>query len=312
MSITTKASPEDQDEADIFARRRFLMSVGPTISQRLGFFTVPLGFLPGTRDGERPSGFGSGVLVRLMDRYFVMTAGHCTKCIGAKVLIAIARHVPRAHRFEAPVRRVNSIKTGNGLDCGYVELEARDAITIESSARVFASERTIQVLAPQRLISDFEWLTFAGYPYAFYTEHPERNVTGIRLTYIHGAPSGKIGTPENPSAPLVDGINYVDLAVPQETTLAAEDDGRRIVGLPFLGGISGGGCWKPNLANEPWTPDQYKLIGTVVAGHSAGIGSKYASHFRVILIAHHLKMIADDYPELREFLRAHFDLLAFA
>jgi hypothetical protein len=304
-------SEAELDEREIFGRRRFLMPRGPEISQRLGLFTVPVGALERGSIGHPPTHVGSGVLVRLKDRFFVFTAGHCCDDIESTILIAIARHRDRPHRFEANVKNVRRVYTADGADYGYVEVGENDAATIQSQARVFASERLLQVVAQTQLITDFEWLTFAGYPRAFHTDYPQRNASGIRFMYIHGAPSGKTGTPQNPLSPPSPELHFVDLAVPQETTLAAEDGSRRIVGLPSLAGVSGGGCWKPNRAAETWSPDQYRLVGVVSSGHSAEIGSEFASFFRVVLIAHHLKLVADDYPDLRDHIYSKFELLTF-
>jgi hypothetical protein len=241
---------------------------------------------------------GSAVPVRIHDRSFLLSAGHCIKEIlaGPSDSLRLAVGVEQRGCVRAKVGK-NKLCFQESCDFGYIEIAPLDAATLESSGYVFSSFKSITCLSSQDVaVRPDDWFILAGFPAAL----REQSAHGDALQFFHACT--KLSYAENaphPLPPPAVGVTVFDLWMPPGAVNYLSGAFERFA-MPPLSGASGGGCWKANLYPDPdsWTAKRTRLCGIhigTIPGHE---------HFfaRSVSVAHHLRMIADDYPDLREFI----------
>ena len=270
------------------------------LQQRLVLHTVPLYFFQGsTRDG-RCSSSGSGVLIKLASRYFILTAGHCVLEAGLASSNAIAVGIKAGpHRFEPNLeRRGNSMAVG--IDVGYFEVPPIDAATIESSgSRVFLSENSLYVASGDELQTQNDWMVISGYPSAI--REGDSTNPGSKLLLYSTTIAGTGDAPASILEPKA-GRDELDLWIPEDGNIDTLSVSQQTATVPELRGSSGGGCWKAGVRPHPetWDVSRLCLVGIHTgSGVRTQIGTETHSFAREHLLAHFLRLIACDYPDLR-------------
>lgn len=274
------------------------------LQSKLALHTVPVAFLKGRAEAGNVSEAGTGLLLRLVDRYFILTAGHCVK--GWQSADHLAVHVTaRRGRFTPCV--VNSgFRYGpaqDGDDYGFWELAAFDASTIQANARTFLSEASVEVLTAEDLRERNEWMVLSGYPDAFTTK--ARGSRTFRLLQYSTLVAGSGSAPRSTLKAAANPTDFADLWVPRTSNVDALAEEPREIDVPALGGASGGGCWYSRareLGDGGWEPSKMKLVGIhtgacKVEESAEGMDPVFT---REALIANHLRLIAREYADLRE------------
>jgi hypothetical protein len=263
------------------------------LQQRLVLHTIPLYFFRGSTDGGRCSSSGSGVLVKLGGRYFILTAGHCVREAGAASTDAIVLGMKMgAHRFE-PNLHGRGDSLARGIDVGYFEVPSADAATIESlGSRVFLSENSLCVASGD---------VMSGYPSAIIDGDKSRN-PGAKMLVYSTTIAGTGDAPESRLEPKA-GRDELDLWIPQKGNVDTLNEAQQTVTVPELRGSSGGGCWKAGVRphqDQPWDVRRIRLVGIHTGScDSMQIGAETHTFAREHLLAHFLRLIAHDYPDLR-------------
>ncbi|WCM23171.1 hypothetical protein NDK50_35050 [Paraburkholderia bryophila] len=134
---------------------------GLELQERLQYFTVPILRFRGT--APYPDFAGSGVLLKMADVCFVLTAGHCVQGDFERTALGVRN---RAHRFEFKPVTKNFINTETRGDFGYFQVSSDQAATIEAGNRVFLSERSVEVLSAEEHEALGDFYALGGYPKA--------------------------------------------------------------------------------------------------------------------------------------------------
>src|SRR5437879_2178000 len=112
-----------------------ILRCGKEITTYLPQFTVPLFIFRHQIDDEHYLGRGSGVLVWLWERYFVISVGHVIQLLSTpecKLLMSIAN---KSHRFSVIVGRTAAVcDDKTRMDYGYAEITSTDASVIKANA----------------------------------------------------------------------------------------------------------------------------------------------------------------------------------
>jgi hypothetical protein len=271
------------------------------LQEKIAFHTVPLYFFRGKAErGDQPPS-GSGVLLRLQDRHFILTAGHCVRIsLGGEIAVGIT---DRLHTFIPRLDRCAYVENGEG-DYGFWEVPPANASTIASKSRVFLSHRSIEILTSRELRNANDWLVLGGYPGILASINREEGPTARLLAYstvISGVDPAPTSTIEPPPS----SENEVDLWVPAAGNIDTVGS-RGAVDVPALGGASGGGCWRSGVRPSPerWEPAKMKLVGVHTGSCKPVRSTDGTNHAfaREGLIANHLRLIAREYEDLRPFL----------
>jgi hypothetical protein len=271
--------------------------------ERVTWHTVPLymyakGLDLETADDDTEFVLGSGLLFTIDGTFFMLTAGHVLEDL-AKMDCAVGVK-NGAHRF-SPMLVRHRFELDGDRDFGYVEIPAADRSRFETGNRVFAGPNRFEVSTAAELAAADDWMVVAGYPAV------ERKQAGKKLyAALLAVPTTIIGEGNAPPSALAappPGLQVQDLWIADYHEKRVDGKWTKVV-VPQLGGASGGSCWRAYVrpVSEPWSSDRMRIVG-------AHIGSKpdFANHkgekyrqMREVLIGHHLRMIADDYPSLRE------------
>lgn len=250
--------------------------------------------------GERAPWLGTGVLVALAEKRFLLTAGHCVEDAGVgerakRVLLAITRE-PRRLLFELPRRGyVNE----SGFDFGYFEVPGPDRHRIETE-KVFMSHERILV-ARRTLLADDDHYVVSGFPRSL----ADASTEGVEMLRHNVVATSCAGHRKAPSCPILlpPGLEAIDLAYDDRAPHADLNMRASSDALPDLRGASGGACWKGNVLPTPehWEPAHLRLVGTHSRRHSASSGESYM-YMREVLIGHHLALIAKTCPDMADFV----------
>jgi hypothetical protein len=272
-------------------------------------FTVPLFYFKGEIEPENLDDIGSAILVRLGDRFFALTAGHCV--FGSASYNIVMGIYQKKHRFQPKFANRGHRQLENA-DYGYFEIAPTDGKTVESFGKVFLSADRILVTTSTDLKEDSDWVLLAGFPRSLLkaTEHGHGGRLLTLVTTIEG-------TGEAPSSFLCSAppnTETLDLWVPQEGLLDITSNNFPEVDLPVLAGTSGGGCWKSGVRPDPssWSTAKLRFIGTHY-GSAAGeqnINGKIHRFTRAVMIGHHLQLIAEDYKDLEELIFSKWPILS--
>lgn len=217
--------------------------------------------------------FGSATCFTVLDRFFLITAGHNLEKVPLDLLRIFSREKPSRGRIKIlGANYIAEPARADAVDVGWVELDAESAY---ASGLV---PITVDDLMPfHDLIGDIEYL-LSGLPF----ERHEKNFPDFILNPYH-----LYVDPKKDAEP-----SDVDLAFYYPET--GQGKNGQVV-TPYPGGISGGPIWYFDVSepNGIWRPE-LKLVGIFRSFDKArreGYGVK---------IHHWLKLLNDDFPELRK------------
>ncbi len=273
------------------------------IQQKVALHTVPIHFFRGNAELGKWSSSGSGVLVKLGGRYFIFTAGHCVRDAGNASDAIVVGVRNSLHRFQPNLERRNHL-LGRGIDVGYFEVPQVDAITMESGNRVFLSASSLRLASSEWLKEQSDWMVISGYPIAIVEGDVTVNPGARLLVYS----TTIAGTGDAPAATFTCQAQSgeLDLWIPSKGNVDTLNPDNLAVTVPVLRGASGGGCWtagvRPHL-DEKWHAGRLRLVG-IHTGSCDSIEIKGENHVfaREYLLIHYFKLIAEDYPDLREYI----------
>jgi hypothetical protein len=114
--------------------------------------------------GPQGPGLGSGVLVQLWERYFILTAGHVVRAVqelkGSPVQLVIAKESHNA-QFGLVQRGFVCGADDDDSDYGFFELPAYDASRIKARDRFFARHKRLHV---SEHLSEDDLYVVSGFP----------------------------------------------------------------------------------------------------------------------------------------------------
>ncbi len=282
-----------------FDSEAWLKRYGRCIQQYLMPRTVPIMIYDGEAGPHPPQSQGTGVLVRLRNRYFALTAGHCVEdCIpkGRKVYVGISS---APHRFCPTIARRNYVVAPKGtVDFGYIEFHSTDAITMEAKYSVFSGESRIDIRPPANAGEGDEWVIVAGYPYE------EAKNTSQYLAMRFMIALTQVAREDEPPAAavtqLLDGFSAVDLLLPPGNMVSPMPGQFQQAEPTSFSGVSGGGCWSLDVSADPdeWSINDKPRLCAIHTGTSTPVEEEEYAILRQVPVVYHLRMIAHDYPDL--------------
>lgn len=244
---------------------------------------------------------GTGVLVRVGDRHFILTAGHCVAgCVapGRRTYIPISaagRGISQ-EQFSPTLAKWNYVAKHKGtVDYGYLELSNQSASTIAAKIPIFAGENSVAARRPSTTEPD-EWVLVAGYP-AEEAKTTDR-VYVARFMFALTLSARKEELPEDHAKPP-NGFQVIDSWLPSDSVVSPVAGEFHSVEASSFRGASGGGCWTVDVSIDPkrWTADTKPSLCAIHASTLVTEGEG-DDMLREVPIVYHLRMIADDYPEL--------------
>ena len=283
-----------------------LMDSPHTVEEFIRPFTAAF-VVPG-EVGARARVIGSGALVALDHRRFIVTAGHCVRDAGEHpVLIPYPRcRILRDTTYE--LRRGYSAS----VDVGYFELPIAVWRTLEAEGYVFMHHRRILVERAAVLTSADDCYVVAGFPYAL-SIRPDPLTERFRFSMVAtNVAAHRRGVPLVSTVPP--GVEAIDLAIDDRIpAIDLRSANRQVVPLPDFAGMSGGPCWKGFVQQDSpaWDASRLRMIGVHVARVTAEstIDPEQWRFARSILVGHHLQLIARDFPDLVDFIFSTWDVL---
>jgi hypothetical protein len=290
----------------------------PLIDGRVDLFTVPVTLL--TDDGTRewPLEHGSGVLFQFAGRKFLLTAGHVLAAMpkAKRCAVGIRREMHRfapdaLGRVEYRYTPAASKSQPSAFDFGFIEFAPGVASAIDATTqKVFASPNSVHVDTAERLVAANDWVVMAGFPDEVAKHRPQ--ASGYALLYTCTTIAGCGHAP--PSVMAAARHQALDLWVPEDLSVYSITGEVKGSNVPRFAGASGGGAWKggvrPVQPEVPWDEKKMKLIGIHVASTDTIVIDGTNTRFsREVLIGHHLRLIADTTPGLRDALFAAWPVL---
>ena len=278
-----------------------LLRTAGEVRTTLARHAVPLYFFRDTPDPSNYVGQGSGVLVKILSRYFILTAGHCISAAGSgKIVVGV---LSRTHCFvPALCRNAYRCDYGTEHDFGFWEVPAVDASTIKLTDRIFLSETQIAILTHNECMARDDWMILGGYPGEIAVGQTGVK-PGARLLAYSTILSGTREAPVSTIGRVHNGHHVVDLWVPKTGNLESTVSPPEPISIPSLSGASGGGCWLTGLKGKgaAWLPQDMQLVG-IHSGSCAEVVINNERHVfaREILLGHHLNLIAHEYEDLRQ------------
>lgn len=281
------------------------------IEQFLSYYTVPMFFFRGTPSEENYIDNGSASLIRIDGKFFIVSAGHILRYLrDTTCLIPPSRteshFIPKLEKYR--------YYYSDSIDYGYAEIPAADASIFTANDRIFMSSDRILVASVDELKAANDWMVVSGYPAELMTiaERSGGKGRGVRLMHLS---TTMADVPPSPTSNLTvppTGMQTIDLWA-DETGLETMPGEPKMVQIPRLGGSSGGGCWKGGVRPNPngWNRDRLKLSAVHIGSTSGlvAIAGMKVRFSREVLIGHHLRMIADDYPDLRSSIYRKWPML---
>jgi hypothetical protein len=290
--------PPEETPNDLILAQDGPIQHGQELQQRLQLFTVPI-----FRFCEKipePVDCGSGVLLRIGDFCFVLTAGHCIKGIFDSLALGVRDH---PHRFVFEPAHRNYVCTWGRGDFGYFQISPDSVGTIGAGNRGFLSERSVEVLSVLEHDASRDFLALAGYPLAVMGNIDGKTGTGL-LVYTTTMAGGGHAPASTLQSAGGENRREIHAWIPQQDNVdTLVGDRFPVTTIPRLHGASGGGWWSTHMNRAGWQPSHVKLIGTHVSTSPLetetddGLRHKFS---RVSLVGNHLALIAKDYPALRQ------------
>lgn len=250
--------------------------------------------------GPQGPGLGSGVLVSLWERHFILTAGHVVRAVqelkGLPVQLVIANQSHNA-KFDLVQRGFVCGNDDDDSDYGFFELPAYDASRVKARDKFFASYKRLHVSAH---LADDDVYVVSGFP----ADLADRGLsqTWMKPCFWAAEPAGTRNVPAS-SGPTSPYVRVIDLCIDPEDGLTLDFWDRNKTpwtlrpkdNVDPMPGVSGGPCWRTFVRDAPetWDPKRLRLVGTH-RGHTKD--NKYA---RQVGIGHHLQLIATAYPDLK-------------
>lgn len=276
---------------------------GSEISEFTKPFIVAILLHDSAINAESYRGNGTGVLLRIQDKYFILTAGHCVKAIEEKGYFVVLP-VERARSLFCPdIVRSKYIFEGKDkeFDYGYIEITKQNAITMESRIRVFMSLNRIEVLKRDDLLYCNDWFVISGFP----DEEIEKDHSGSDVRFFHATvKKSESKMADIPDLSIEVGKHTLDLLISLNDVYSDVTGNFEESVIPCLAGMSGGGCWKTNLYPDPyeWDTSRLRLVATHCGTLSNQLFVKGKPHFfvREMPIGHHLHLICTEYKDLAE------------
>lgn len=264
------------------------------VSECLSRFTIAL--IQVGQNGTIGS-YCSGVLVTLGGRNFILTAGHCIEEYERapdRLLLGV-QTAPHNLRPRFPLRTGKKLVIGASMDFGFIEVPPNLFAQIKSE-KIFVPGRRLLVV--DDVSADRDLFAFLGVPRQLAT-HSAHDVTLSNYLYCTWV-AGQFGLPPSNAHPPLAGVRVVDVHVSKEGPHHLIKDGCAdpvtMAATPDLGGCSGAGCWKLGRTEESWNSESVQLVGIHI-GHSTTGEETFA---RSVLVGHHLRLLADEFADLRE------------
>jgi hypothetical protein len=241
---------------------------------------------------------GSGVLVQIGGRHFVLSAAHVLDLhtqhklpfflmpdeIGKKL---VSLHGATLYSSELPA---SGDRKDDPMDAGFLELTPQIVSELESSKAFL----TLQGIEPNDPFHRRSWYMTAGYPYEVnMSDHELRLHTSTLFAYASWPYYGERGVPQNFNPEF-------DLCVHFVRDDSTEGDEEVLADVPDPHGVSGCGMWRLASADKPieaWKPDDVRLVGIQ---HSWSIDLDI---LRGVRVNHPLRMLAVSVPALIPFFR---------
>ena len=236
---------------------------------------------------------GSGVLLQIGGRYFVLTAAHVLDLhalhrfpiylmpdeIGGTV---ISLDGAKLYSSELPQSKD---RLDDPMDAGFLELTPRIVSELVSS-KTFLPLRDID---PHDAFHRRSWYMTVGYPYEVnVSDHERRSHTSTLFAYASWPYYGERGMPPNFNPAF-------DLFVHFMRNDSTEGDEEIVASIPNPKGVSGCGMWRLAAADKPielWKPEDVRLVGIQRSW------PKDLETLRGVRVFHPLKMLAESLPEL--------------
>jgi hypothetical protein len=206
------------------------------LGEHIAKFTVPI--IGATIDTGEPWLIGTGILLELLDHFFVMTVGHCVMGYeGSKDVHFGESNSPRIHTYD-----YSHIYMGQIQDWGYLEIDKSSALESITPGKQFLTKDDLQVLPPSDLKKLPKPVIMAGFPVAI-----AKNNIHPRFLRVIALPEGcKTDFAKNPY--FQNGVNlwitdeYNDSDKELIATCKKSDTNFK--------GMSGGGVWIPKTKNS--------------------------------------------------------------
>lgn len=273
---------------------------GKELQERLQRFTVPI--FRFINDKPEPADCGSGVLLKVGKRAFVLTAGHCVRGDYDWIALGVRSHT---HRFTFQPAGSNYVYSERG-DFGYYLISPDSVETIAAGSRIFLSEKSVEVLSVSEHYASRDFVALGGYP--MQRMNYRDGGTGTSLLVYSTTPAGGEHAPASNFIPAINDIRHeIHAWIPQQENVHTLADSPTPATIGELRGASGGGWWSTHLNRAPWQPSNVKLIGTHVAtGRDVAETDDGLRHrfSRVSLVGKHLALIARDFPDLHDHIHS--------
>lgn len=279
-------------------KHAFMIEQGPAIQERLNYYTVPIYIFGKQPIFEDIRECGTGILVTLGQRRFIVTAGHCAKSLESSTYAISVMKEP--HKFTPRLAKIGfRFIPDTAIDYGYAEIPPNHHADFTAGSRIFMGVNRMNVETSAQLTAALDRMIVAGYPGEMMKLADGRHCSTFfyNSTIIAGTGSA----PPSTISPAALGMQVVDLSIGRDGQVNTTSGNFEDMLLPQFSGASGGGCWRSNYqTGVEWDPDQIKL-SAIHIGSSAETeaNGKYHRFARQVLIGHHLRLIADDYPDLR-------------
>lgn len=259
--------------------------------------TVAMIHLAGSDPSLQIVGGGTGVLVQIEDRFFVLSAGHCIEPLerASHTALIIQRG---KHRFTVKPIRFQYRNTATE-DFGFMEVSQDNADKIQLREKLFLTADDVE---PVQLSGVDDWFVVSGYPVAHSDIQLSRRRLGAAHLAIVTTPAGCPPAPETTIAGTKSGSHLLSLWIPPSGILNLSS-GRLgpEVSVPPLRGMSGGGCWRAHARPNPtgWDVSRMRLCaiheGSLDSEFSDEAGNRFT---RAVSVSCHLHLIAQHYPGL--------------
>ncbi|GIW78775.1 MAG: hypothetical protein KatS3mg105_0582 [Gemmatales bacterium] len=247
----------------------------------------------------------SGTLVQIGDKLLVATASHCIHSDRACNHYWILGDQPRSKSEGVPKILAAWNTPGDSPDVGILEVERSSWPQFSSKTACPLSRIRIVGIGRTR-----RSLSLLGSPIEYAKIEKNRcprGLTAVLISYSTVA-LDKSEWKKYTICPPPDPTTDIILEYPAGTDQTVHLDTGNPVELPDPSGMSGGGLWDHgfgvNGLNLLWCPDNAFLFGIQSAWHPT------ERYIRGVQIIHWLRLVNDNYPELRGLLSQQFPELA--
>jgi hypothetical protein len=231
---------------------------------------------------EQASIKGTGVFIRLRERFFILTAGHCVKDLqrdAEKRTLGLGLLGPRTGIGPTIIR--TEYDCDGERDVGVLELSAVDAKRIRTAtSNYFLRMDELAIGHVADVAPHDDAYVVAGYPGSLYEDY--RNGRWV----IQSGGLALLASPRFPGESSGD-TRYIELPYSDRGGTNVMSREHETISPIDLAGCSGGGCWSLGSSMDPWFTDRMRLIGIHV-GRDQRHGEP---RLREVLVGHHLALI---------------------